>query len=260
MWEEKGGAGSGDNGASARGWLAGTDAMRAPAKYSRRGDWPKRDLECVFPVFSGCMRIAVDESGQPTVADGSSPRFSLGAVLFEHVEEAEACEQTVEQLKASLNVAEFHYVDLTQATRKTFLEAILKHDFGYAVQTFIKKRRKHGKWTENEFFYDRIAAKFAEGIGEFLQIAHACRLPDPLNAKVICDKGPDPAFLRAMGEHLRKFKDHRGRPLIEKVSSQRAISNNLIQVVDMILGAIVHPNHGHKVINQKKKWIELEWP
>jgi hypothetical protein len=31
-------------------------------------------------------------------------------------------------------------------------------------------------------------------------------------------------------------------------------------VVDMILGAIVHPNHGHKVINQKKKWIELEWP
>ena len=29
MWEEKGGVGPGDNGASARGWLAGTDAMRA---------------------------------------------------------------------------------------------------------------------------------------------------------------------------------------------------------------------------------------
>ena len=208
----------------------------------------------------GGMRIAVDESGQPTVADGSSPTFSLGAVLVERVEEAEACDQTIEQLKASLNVAEFHYVDLTPATRKAFLETILQHDFGYVVQTFVKKRRKHGKWAENKFFYDRIAAKFAEGIGEFLQIAHACRLPDPLNAKVVCDKGSDLAFMWAMGEHLRKFKDHRGRSLVEKVSSQRSISNNLVQAADMVLGTVVHPNHGHKSIIQRKKWIELEWP
>jgi hypothetical protein len=206
------------------------------------------------------MRIIVDESGHPTVAHGSSPTFSLGAVLFERVDEAEACDQTVEQLKAILNVAEFHYVDLTPATRKAFLEAVCKHDFGYIVQTFVKKRRKQGKWDENEFFYGRIASKFAEGVGEFLQIAQACRLPDPLNAKVVCDKGSDPAFLRAMSEHLLKFKDHRGRSVIEKVSSQRSISNNLVQVADMVLGTVVHPNHGHKVTIQRKKWVELEWP
>jgi hypothetical protein len=257
---EKGGVGSGVNGANARGWLAGTDAMRAPAKYSRRGERPERELERIFRIFSGDMRIFVDESGHPTVAHGSSPTFSLGAVLFERVDEAEECDQTVEQLKAILNVAEFHYVDLTPATRKAFLEAVCKHDFGYIVQTFVKKRRKHGNWAENKFFYDRIAAKFAEGIGEFLQIAHACRLPGPLNAKVVCDKGPDPAFLHAMDEHLRNFKDHRGRSLIEKLSSQRAVSNNLIQVADMVLGATVHPNHGHKGIIQKKQWVEQEWP
>lgn len=206
------------------------------------------------------MRIAVDESGQPTVAKGSSPTFSLGAVLFECVEEAEACDRTVEQMKASLNVPEFHYVDLTQATRKAFLETVHKHDFGYVVQTFLKKRRKHGKWDEKEFFYDRIAAKFAESIGEFIRIAHVCRLPAPLNAKVVCDKGSDPEYMRAIGTHLRKFKDERGRSLIEKVSSQRSISNNLIQVADMVLGAVVHPTHGHKIILQQKKWVELEWP
>ncbi len=210
--------------------------------------------------FSGVMRIFVDESGHPTVAYGSSPTFSLGAVLFEHVDEAEACNQTVGQLKASLNVAEFHYIDLTPATRKAFLEAVLKHNFGYVVQTFVKKRRKHKNWAENEFFYDRVAAKFAEGIGEFLRIAQVCRLPDSLNAKVVCDKGSDPAFMRAMGEHLLKFKDRRGRSLIEKVSSQRSISNNLVQVADMVLGTVVHPNHGLKSVIQKKKWIELEWP
>ncbi|HWY86134.1 MAG TPA: DUF3800 domain-containing protein [Gemmataceae bacterium] len=206
------------------------------------------------------MRVAVDESGQPTVADGSSPTFSLGAVLFERVEEAEACDQTIEKLKASLNVAEFHYIDLTHATRTAFFDAVNKHDFGYAVQTFLKERRKHGKWDDEKFFYDRIAAKFAESISEFVQIAHVCRHPDPLNAKVVFDKGPAPEFMRAMGEHLRKFKDHRGRSLVEKVSSQRSISNNLIQMADMVLGAVVHPIHGHKIVIQQKKWIELEWP
>jgi hypothetical protein len=163
------------------------------------------------------MRIAVDESGHPTVAEGSSPTFSLGAVLFERVEEAEACDQTIEQLKAGLNVAEFHSIDLTSKTQRVFLETVSKHDFYYVVQTFVKKRRKHGKWNEKAFFYDRIAAKFAESVGEFLQIAQACRLPDQLNAKVVCDKGPDPALMRAMGEYLRKLKDYRGRALVEKV-------------------------------------------
>ena len=163
------------------------------------------------------MRIAVDESGQPTVVKGSSPTFSLGAVLFERVEEAEACAQTIEKLKASLNVSEFHYVDLTQATRKALLHGVCRHDFGYVVQTFVKARRKHGKWDEKDFFYDRVTAKFAESLEEFLQIASVCRLPVPLNAKVVCDKGPDPVYMRAMGEHLRRFKDDRGRSLVEKV-------------------------------------------
>jgi hypothetical protein len=176
------------------------------------------------------------------------------------VEEAEACDLTIKRLKASLNVREFHYVDLTQATRKAFFDGVGKHDFYYTVQTFHKARRKHGNWVKKEFFYDRIAAKFAENIKEFLEIAHACRLPDPLNAKVICDKGLDPAYLRAMGEHLRKFKDDGGRSLVEKVSSQRSISNNLIQMADMVLGAVVHPTHGHKAIIERKKWVELEWP
>jgi hypothetical protein len=129
-----------------------------------------------------------------------------------------------------------------------------------AAELFFSRGRSAIGTASNKLFYDRIAAKFAEGVGEFLQIAHACRLPDPLNAKVVCDKGPAPVFLQALGEHLRKIKDHRGTSLSEKVSSQRALSNNLIQMADMVLGAIVHPNHGHTVIVQKKKWVELEWP
>ena len=183
------------------------------------------------------MRIGVDDSGGPTVAPGSSPTFSLGAVLFERVEEAEACEQTVEQLKESLNVNEFHYIHLTHATQKAFFEAILKHDFGYVVQTFVKDWRKHGKWEDSEFFYDRIAEKFAGDIEEFLWIAHECRTSKYLNAKVVCDT-MDPAFIRAMGKHLQKFKGHRGRSLVEKVSSQRSISNNLVPCPRFIEGLL----------------------
>jgi len=120
------------------------------------------------------MRIAVDESGHPTVTEGSSPTFSPGAVLFEHTSAAEACDQTVAELNHRLNVTEFHYVDLTTAARTAFLEAIVAHDFGYVVQTFVKSRRKHGLWSDTEFFYDRVASKFAERIEEYLRVAYEC--------------------------------------------------------------------------------------
>src|SRR5437899_320524 len=105
------------------------------------------------------MRIAVDDSGQPTVAVGSSPTFSLGAVIFEHTVEADACDQTVENLKQALNVKEFHYADLTQATRTAFFRSISNHEFGYVVQTFVKSRRRHGRWNDATFFFERVAEK-----------------------------------------------------------------------------------------------------
>jgi hypothetical protein len=50
--KEKGGVGPGVNAANARGWLTGTDAMRAPARYSRRDETPERELKLMFRLFS----------------------------------------------------------------------------------------------------------------------------------------------------------------------------------------------------------------
>ncbi|WP_020475540.1 DUF3800 domain-containing protein [Zavarzinella formosa] len=206
------------------------------------------------------MRIYVDESGQPMVVKGSSPTFSLGCVIFESPDEAETCNLAIEELKKTLGVREFHYVNLTSATRRLFLQKVASFKFDYVVQTVIKQRLKHGNWSKKGFFYDRIACKLADELEEYIRIAHACRLTEHLNGKVICDKGPSPEFMRSMGEHFKSFKDEEGRSLIEKVSSQRSESNNLIQLADMIVGAVVHPLHDFRDIIRERKLSELEWP
>jgi hypothetical protein len=48
---DKGGVGSGVKGANARGWFAGTNAVHAPAMYSRRRKASARALERMFRLF-----------------------------------------------------------------------------------------------------------------------------------------------------------------------------------------------------------------
>src|ERR1019366_2265494 len=188
----------------------------------------------------------------------SSPTFTLAFALFENVREAEACAQTIAGLKTTLGVREFHWIDLNDARRTSFLNAILQHEFYYLLQTVEKTKLKHRDFRKKAFFYERVAEKMAEAVADFLHLAQGCCLPKPLNMSVVLERNDDADYMRSMGKHLRKIKDAHGRSLVGKVSSRRSIGDNLVQLADMICGALLHPTFDTLI--HKKKWKELRWP
>jgi hypothetical protein len=204
------------------------------------------------------MPIFGDESGDPGMKPGSSPTFTLALILFESELEAAACEQTIASLKVSLHVDEFRWVNLDDSKRTAFLQTVVQHDFFYVAQTLVKKRLKHRDFRKKAFFYERVAEKSAVQIKDFLLLAQANCLPDPLNLSVVLDRNDDADYMRSMGKHLRSIKDARGKSLIGKVSSRRSHGQNLLQLADMVCGAVLHPPFDKIVKN--KKWQDLTWP
>ena len=205
------------------------------------------------------MPIFIDESGDSGIGQKSSPTFTLAAVLFETDEGAEACARAVVRLGQELGVREFHFVDLTEANRRNFLQAVREYEFRYVVQTVVKERVVHKKlWRKKAFFYERVAEKLAAGVEEWLRLAQKNRLPKPLNAKIVADRNGDPEYMQALKKHLRIIKDEHGRSLVGKVTSHRSISSPLVQLADMVCGAIRH--RGYEKIIEGKRLQVLEWP
>jgi hypothetical protein len=204
------------------------------------------------------MPILGDESGDPGMGQHCSPTFTLALTLFETDEEASACEQTITKLRAELGIREFHWVSLTDKERTDFLNAVLKHNFYYVAQTLDKGKVKHRGFRNKAFFYERVAEKMAEGIEDFLRIAQGCCEPKPLDMAVVLDRNGDREYMSSMGKHLKRIKDARGRSLVGKISSHRSISYDLLQLADMVCGAVLHQPFA-KII-KSKKWSELLWP
>jgi hypothetical protein len=202
------------------------------------------------------MRMYIDEAGEVGMAPGSSPTFSLAAVLFETEEESLKCDEAIERLKKDLHVTEFHFADLDQGPREAFLKAVLDFDFVYVIQTVVEDRLRHPDWKRSAFFYNQVADKMAHGVEYYLRIAQECCLPKPLDGKVVIDRNDNPNFIRAVGEKLRRIKDSKGRSLIGKVTAHRSISLNCLQMADMICGAALKLP---KSI-QSRQWERLVWP
>lgn len=204
------------------------------------------------------MPVFIDESGDSGMGPKSPRAFSLAAVLFETDEEAAACEEAILALKARLGIREFHFVDLDEWRRREFLQMVSDHEFAYVVQTLRKEGLRHKDWRKKAFFYDRAAERLAEGIREWLDIAQACCDPKPLNAKVVVDRTGDREYMQALGKRLRQVKGGDGKPLVGQVTSHRSVSYSLLQLADMVCGAVLHPGY-EKVILGRRLKVE-EWP
>ncbi len=204
------------------------------------------------------MPIFGDESGDPGMKQDSSPTFSLAFVLFENQEKAEACNQMIADLKIRLAVQEFHWIDLNRNHRMEFLAAVKCHDFHYIIQTLDKSKLSHRDFRRTAFFYERVAEKMARGIEEYLRIIQECCWPMPINKRVVLDRNGDPVYVRAMKKYLHEMKDATGRSLIGRITTRRSISDNLIQLADMVCG--LHAKIAKEAIANKIWTPHLTWP
>lgn len=187
------------------------------------------------------MLIFIDESGDPglKIDAGSSKYFVIALVGFENHEEASAVDDRISLLRNEQGFPdnfEFHFNKLKTAYRRLFLEAVAPYDFFY-FGVVIDKAQLIGR----EF-------QFKETIH-----THACGLlledakPRLNRAIVVVDGTESKRFRQELKSYLvRRLKDDSGKCFIKNVRIHNSTTNNLLQLADVIVGAVARSFSGKK--------------
>jgi len=213
------------------------------------------------------MCIAVfDDSGDPGVRklclETSNPSryFSIATVLFSESGHASECEKRIIALREELALSpshEFHFTNAGKNNRKRFLEAVASIPFRYVVVTIDKTRLPGNAWNKKMYLVQKAALLALEEIKQYLD-----------NARVFIDKGSDKNFDRKLCRYLKKQAGFvEGRPRIKEARSYDSEKHNLIQMVDMVCGAVVRcykagdeaDDSYHRIIEHRKLAIRM-WP
>lgn len=178
------------------------------------------------------MLCFVDESGDTglKVGKGSSRYFTIALVLFNDDDEANACYQRITLLRRELGIPqdyEFHFYETPAKIKKAFFEAVVPYNFFYLAITINK------------------AGLFGEGFkykGSFYK--YTCSLafenakPHLQNAIVVFDESGSRHFKQELQTYLKHKMNEEDAARIKKVKVENSCKNNLIQLADMVCGAV----------------------
>ncbi|MFZ5806901.1 MAG: DUF3800 domain-containing protein [Verrucomicrobiota bacterium] len=206
------------------------------------------------------MLVFIDESGDPglKLSAGSSRYFVIGLLVFEDHEEATAADQRIQLLKREMGFNasfEFHFNSLRADYRKTFLKAISSYDFFYFGIVINKENLSGEGFQFKESFY-----KYTCGL-----VFNNAK-PHLNHAIVIVDGSGSREFRKQFASYLRKRINDKDNYCIKKVKVQDSKDNNLIQMTDMICGAIARSYSKksdamdyRKLISHREIFVQF-WP
>lgn len=180
------------------------------------------------------MLVFIDESGDSGLGESSSSskNFIITLVLFEDRTEAQRADDRIAQLRREMNLSshfEFHFSKIKQDWREHFLRELGIFDFKYFSIVLDKRElKKHGLTTPTDLY--RYACNL---------VFNAAR-PHLKNATVIIDGSGSQRFQRDIATHLRRHTNDPGSAegQIGKVRIQNSHTNNLLQLADMVCGAV----------------------
>ena len=209
------------------------------------------------------MLAFIDESGDPgmkNIGQSSSQYFAVTLVLFEDDDEALACDQRIELLKRELGFGpqfEFHFTKLKPIYRKAFLEAVAPYAFFY-FSIVVNKAKLFGPGFKfPDPFYKYTCGLVFENTKPYLS-----------NTIVVIDGSGDRKFRQQLQSYLKKrINDNAdGKQYIKKVKMQDSRSNNLLQLADIVCGAVARCYSGkadaeeyRKVISHREIFVQF-WP
>jgi len=178
------------------------------------------------------MLVFIDESGDSGMKDkpGSSRFFVVTAVLFEDNEEADNCSRRIEELRAEMRLREnfeFHFNSCSDQFRIRFLESVVGSGFFYHSIVLNKTKLWGEGFKHKDSFYKYAAGLVFENAKTRL-----------LNAKVVLDECGNREFKNQLSKYLKKRMNDGNRILIKKVKMEPSHSNNLLQLADMVCGAV----------------------
>jgi len=161
---------------------------------------------------------------------GTSEYFIVTAIIFEDDEEAECCDHRIATLKAECGKGEgfeFRFSRCCDEMRSTFLAAVSGCSFFY-YSLVLNKAKLYSKGFHNkESLYKYTTHLVFENAKPILR-----------NAKVTIDQCGERQFRESLSKYLKRKMNEPGDTLIKKVKMERSHSNNLLQLADMVCGAV----------------------
>lgn len=209
------------------------------------------------------MLVFIDESGDPgmKLKAGSSEYLVVTLVLFEDHDEALRVEEAIEELKLELKVRpnfEFHFTQLKNAWRERFLRKISGFDWFYFSIVINKARLSGPGFQFPDSFYKYTCALVFQNAKPHLS-----------DAVVVIDGSGGRKFRRELCSYLRKRinpPEHVGPRLISKVKVQESHDNLLLQLADLVCGAVArdynNPEESAKfrsLISHREMHVQI-WP
>ncbi len=205
------------------------------------------------------MLAFVDESGDlgMKLESGSSDYFGVIAVWFPDKDEAQRCDDAIAALRTKIPVlkTEFHFTKLKHYHREQFFDLVKGFDFQY-FGVYLDKR----KMAEKSLGFPR---PFTHMAVQYLFAGMADKLSDVI---ITIDETGSSEFRKALAKDLPKAVNGNGNPrAIKKVKCARSNGNNLLQMADMVCGAVCrsigkkqpHPDAYREMIHHKELIVTI---
>ena len=134
-------------------------------------------------------------------------------------------------LRAELDFGEYEEFRFSKSSRKTrikFLEATRKYEFLYLALVLNKAKLYGPGFQYKSSFYKYAVNLVFQNAKPYLD-----------NAIVVIDRSGEGDFRRQLVRYLKKRINQKGStPLLKKVKTEPSHSNNLLQLADMVCGAV----------------------
>jgi len=180
------------------------------------------------------MLVFVDESGDTglKLSQGSSEFFIVALVVFEENDEAQAADDRIALLRRELKRPanfEFHFVHNSDDIRRKFFQAVIPFNFFYFGYVIDKSKLYAAGLEQKEAFYKYACGLVFESAKPYLD-----------DAIVRFDASGSQEFQGELGRYLRKKLNDPGaaKKRIRRVTPDNSEQNSLLQLADMICGAL----------------------
>lgn len=208
------------------------------------------------------MLVFLDESGDPgmKLQQGSSEYFFVTLVIFEDHEEALRADHHIAALREQLRLDasfEFRFNKMNYRLRTRFLRELCGFDFCYYAIAVKKGQLTARGFHFSESFY-KVACRYV-----FTNAKTVLR-----DAVVVIDGSGSRVFQRQLVTYLRRGINPRapGDSHIRKIKVEDSHRNNLLQLADMVCGALAR-SYGDKpdardyrtLITRRERHVQT-WP
>jgi hypothetical protein len=192
------------------------------------------------------LLVLIDESGCAgfKLDKGSSPYFTLAMVIFNDFLEAEKASKKIAELKEGLRISnEFKFCKTHPNIRDKFFSSV--SDCKFSVRALfvdkVKITSSHLRQNSDAFY------------NYFLKVLLDYDAGTLKNASIKIDGRGTKGLVKNIGSYLRKEISNAKIKKIKFVDSQQ---DNLIQLADMVVGA-VSLAHTNKLTKEKSKWFAV---